>query len=188
MQTDIGMEYFDEQSENDSIGKNSLRKAQTNVQQKSQGKRSQMSMQSMKSGNKMNNDSSTAFGTQQLNHGQSLAVDIEPHNLIHNHSIEIGDEGKVSPGIRSTRMMKEIQEEDYYQEGHDKASSKKRTNNDSSPLKSHRGSDSPTNKLPSLAKKGSVNSGSPTHRKQSRFSKAPVYDDEDQSIQDMEEA
>ena len=63
MQTDIGMEYFDEQSENDSIGKNSLRKAQTNVQQKSQGKRSQMSMQSIKSGNKMNNDSSTAFGT-----------------------------------------------------------------------------------------------------------------------------
>ena len=42
IQTEIGMEYFDqpEPSEHESIGKNSLRK--TNLQQKSQGKRSQL--------------------------------------------------------------------------------------------------------------------------------------------------
>jgi hypothetical protein len=77
-------------------------------------------------------------------------------------------------------MMKEIIEEDYYQEGNDKASSKKK--GDGSPVKTNRGSDSPSNKLPSLGKKGSIHSGSPTHRKQSRFSKAPMYDDEDESI------
>jgi hypothetical protein len=145
-QTDIGAEFFDE-------------------------KGSQMSMHSK---NRLNQDSSTAFGTIQPNHGASMMIDVDGKGLAHNQSIDAqGD----SPGMRSSgrRMGVVNEEDDYYNEQPmGKSSSRKKSKMSSGAAPSRGGGMSSMKSV----KKGSVGSPSGRHEQShSKFSKKQYDDD-----------